>query len=61
MTKWAHPDRVIAEPSRFSEAQILASIADNKIRLNLAANATTRKRYAKTIRELEKALASKRE
>lgn len=60
MTKWVHPGRVIAEPDRFSEAQIQASIADNKIRLNLAANATMRKHYAKMIRDLEKALASKR-
>jgi len=60
VTKWVHPDRVIARPDGFSEAEILASIEDNKMRLNLAANATMRKRYAKTIRELEKALASKR-
>lgn len=61
MTKWVHPDRVIAAPDLFSEAEILASIADNKVRLHLAPNATMRKRYAKGIRDLEKALASKRE
>jgi len=52
---------VIAAPDLFSEAEILASIADNKVRLHLAPNATMRKRYAKGIRDLEKALASKRE